>query len=310
MANWTAYDMGLRFSGKASGRTIMGLAQGESNPFVPALDKSYVFPVWGAEILNILSFEKRLYVFGPTGSGKTSAIKWIAGAFNIPVYEITGHSRLEFPELVGSYHLANQNMVWQDGPLTMAMRNGGIFLLNEQSLLDPATAAGLNTILDGSPLLIPETGECVKAHDAFVYIATDNTNGCGDTTGLYAGTLRQNQALMSRFPLVKADYLAPQIEAKILERACPTLPQDVREKMLQFVGEARLGNDPKSDNPLSMTISPRDYIRWGKLIVSFDALRGATSEPLPLYCMRRAFLYRASEADAMTLTALYQKIFV
>ncbi len=115
---------------------------------------------------------------------------------------------------------------------------------------------------------------------------------------------------MSRFPLIKADYLAPQIEAKILERACPTLPQDVRDKMLQFVSEARLGNDPKSDNPLSMTISPRDYIRWGKLIVSFDALRGSTSEPLPLYCMRRAFLYRASEADAMTLTALYQKIFV
>jgi cobaltochelatase CobS len=96
-----------------------------------------------------------LYVFGPAGSGKTSLIKQLAAKLNYPVFDITGHGRLEFPDMVGHLTVEDSNMTFQYGPLALAMKFGGLFLLNEIDLLDPATAAGLNGILDGDPLRLP-----------------------------------------------------------------------------------------------------------------------------------------------------------
>jgi MoxR-like ATPase len=44
-----------------------------------------------------------LYVFGPCGCGKTNCIKQLVAKLNYPVFEVTGHSRLEFPELIGHH---------------------------------------------------------------------------------------------------------------------------------------------------------------------------------------------------------------
>ena len=63
------------------------------------------------------------------------------------------------------------SMIFDDGPLTLAMKIGGIFLFNEADLCSPATLAGLNTILDGSPLCIAENGgELVKPSPMFRFI--------------------------------------------------------------------------------------------------------------------------------------------
>ena len=122
-----------------------------------------------------------LYVYGPTGCGKTSVIKQLAAKLNYPVFEVTGHSRLEFPELVGHHVVRQGNMEFEYGPLALAMKFGGLFLCNEMDLLEPSTAAGLNGILDGQPLCIPENGgELVVQHPMFRFAATANSNGGSD----------------------------------------------------------------------------------------------------------------------------------
>lgn len=302
-ANWISYDLRATINPGAapSGRVIYGLEN--DNAFVPTKQDTYVLPAFGGDILAIMPGEPYIYIYGPTGCGKTSCVKFIAATFHLPVYEVTGHSRLEFPELVGSYKLVNQNMVWVDGPLTLALRNGGIFLLNEQSLVDPATAAGLNTILDGSPLLIPETGELVQQHREFRFIATDNTNGSGDDTGLYNGTLRQNAALMGRFAFIKADYLPRQVEERILSSQVPNLPAELGKKILDYAAEVRSGGDT-----LSITMSPRDYIRWGKFCLVFEPLQKRGISPAR-YALERAFLFRAPQPEQDTLYELFQRVF-
>jgi cobaltochelatase CobS len=87
------------------------------------------------------------------------------------------------------------------------MKYGGLFLLNEIDLFAPSTAAGLNSILDGSTLCIPEnSGELIEPHAMFRFATTANTNGSSDGTGLYHGTLRQNMAFMDRFWLCELGY--------------------------------------------------------------------------------------------------------
>lgn len=311
---WTMKDIGLAFADKAINQFLPGLDLDGSTDttllnFVP--DKEpYTSDLWISDIITGLRFKYPLYIFGPSGSGKTAAIKYIASNLVMPVFEITGHSRLEFPELVGGYHVTNGNMVWHDGPLTRALRYGGIFLLNEQSLIDPATAAGLNSILDGSPLLIPETGELIKPHEYFFYVATDNTNGNGDDTGLYLGTLRQNTALLNRMMFVRADYLPAQVEQKLIKSVVPSLDDDTIAHMVQFANSVRDASEGKAvdDARVAFVCSVRDLIRWAQLQVAFANVSKMGKSSL-LYALDRAMLYRASQTDRATLLEFIDRVF-
>ena len=103
------------------------------------------------------------------------------------MFEVTGHSRLEFPELIGHHIVRQGNMEFEYGPLALAMKFGGLFLLNEIDLLEPSTAAWPNSILDGQPLCIPENGgELIVPHPMFRFAATANSNG-GSTLVMLQG---------------------------------------------------------------------------------------------------------------------------
>ena len=98
-------DAGTVFSGTPSGRMIRGYAQ--PTAYTPKVDPLYQFhesmrdpAVW------FLNPSDPLYVFGPTGSGKTSLIKQLAARLNFPVFCVNAHGRLEFQDLVG--HLSVQ----------------------------------------------------------------------------------------------------------------------------------------------------------------------------------------------------------
>ena len=59
-------------------------------------------------------------------------------------------------------------MAYKYGPLPLAMRYGGILLINEADLLSPEVAVGLNGVLDGAPLCLPENGgEVISPHEMF-----------------------------------------------------------------------------------------------------------------------------------------------
>ncbi|WP_174411270.1 AAA family ATPase, partial [Desulfovibrio psychrotolerans] len=219
-----------------------------------------------------------LYIFGPTGSGKTSLVRQLAARLNYPVFDVTGHGRLEFPDLAGHLAVHNGSMTFQYGPLALAMRYGGIFLLNEMDLLDPATATGLNGVLDGGPLCIPENGgEIIHPHPMFRLVATANTNGASDDSGLYQGTLRQNIALMDRFWLCEVGYPASITEEGLLERVAPAIPSDIRKTMVSFANEVRRlfvgeSDTQKHGETIEVTFSTRTLIRWATLTIRFQPL--------------------------------------
>ena len=202
-------DVGQVFSGKPSGTTVRGYAA--ASVYTPAIDPDYIFHESSRDIVvwfvNPQGLQEPLYVFGPTGCGKTSCIKQLAARLNYPVFEVTGHGRLEFVDLVGHQTVKDGNITFEYGPLALAMRYGAILLLNEIDLTSPEIAAGLNSVLDGSPLCIAENGgEIIQPHPMFRFVATANTNGAGDGTGLYQGTQRQNLAWLDRFTICEVGY--------------------------------------------------------------------------------------------------------
>lgn len=271
-AVYTKLDAGQVFSGKRSGVEVGGFDQPSER--TPQLMLNYIAPPWMRDVIMwfIHGEGEPLYISGPTGAGKTRGVKQAAAMLNYPVYEITGHNRLETPELVGHFALRNGDTVWVDGPLTLAMRHGGLFLLNEIDLLDPTTATGLNSVLDGSPLCIADTTEVVQPAPGFRFVGTANTNGSGDDSGLYVGTLRQNTAFQNRFLHVEASYLGPEQERVLLKATAPGLPDEVLDQMQRLTRAVRamLTGEEITDKDLSgfssdnlqVPISTRSLLRW------------------------------------------------
>ena len=108
-------------------------------------EEPYYLP-WGDEVeLFEAAYEQKIPVLlkGPTGCGKTKFIEYIAYKLGqpltkvkkgdassngqaVPLVTIACHEDLSASDLVGRYLLEGQSTVWIDGPLTRAVKAGGI----------------------------------------------------------------------------------------------------------------------------------------------------------------------------------------
>lgn len=282
---------------------------GETNdPRIPAAE-NYTFNEGFLRdflaFLKISRGKEAFYIVGPTGSGKTSGVMQVAARLRVPVHSVTAHSRLEVPEIIGRFVVVNGSMQWVDGPLVVAMKTGSWFVINEFDYLEPPTAAGLNSVLEGCPLEIPETGELVVAHPNFRFIATANTNGAGDQTGLYQGTLRQNIAAMDRFFITQVDYPSVEDETKILAATAAALPESIRSAMI------KVANDIRSlfvQGEADVTLSIRTLCRWATYAMMFQGMAAKGGDPI-MYAFDRALGFRTDTDSRKVLHEVLQRTF-
>ena len=313
-ASLTAIDLdaGEVFSGKPSGTIVRGY--GQACAYSPKLDNEYILHDACRDVIVwFLNDPEPLYVYGPLGSGKSSCIKQVAARLNYPVFEVTGHGRLEFADLVGHFTVQQGNMTFEYGPLSLAMRYGGLLLLNEIDLTAPEVAAGLNSILDGSPLCIAENGgELITPSPRFRFVATANSNGAGDDTGLYQGVVRQNAAFLDRFTLCEMGYPDAAVEQKLLKHRFSTLPSDLCDKMVEYANEIRkLFMGEATDtvaNTIEVTFSTRSLLRWADLTTRYQPLARQGIQPIS-YALDRALAYRASRETRAMMHELAERIF-
>lgn len=303
-------DAGTVFSGQASGVPVNGYA--EACPYVPPVDTSYAFQESARDIICwFLYGNDALYLTGPTGCGKTSGIKQISARLNYPVFEVTGHGRLELADLLGHLSVHKGTMEFEYGPLSLAMRYGGLFLFDEIDLISPDVTAGLNGILDGSPLCLSENGgELIEPHPMFRFAATGNTNGSGDESGLYSGTLRQNLAFLDRFTVCEVGYPSEETEIALLTRKFPELPRSLCSTMVAFAGEIRrlfVGGDGVTQQ-IEVTFSTRSLIRWAGLTLRYQSLARQGIQPIR-YALDRALGFRASRETRAMMGELCQRMF-
>lgn len=282
------------------------------HPMVPKADPDYVFH--NSNVSDVLSFlqiqgDTLMMIYGPTGCGKTSVLDEIAARLGIPVYGVVAHNRMETPELFGGYKLNKEGgMDWIPGPITLAAKHDCWCVINEADLLDPAALAGLNGVADGNPFLIPETSEQVIPGPNFRLFMTTNTNGSGDASGMYQGTLRMNMAFVDRAYMAQFRYLPEPVEIGILEKAAPSMLPEIRKKMVVFANEVR-ALFVKGET--EVTLSTRTLVRWAKAASFFtSSFETAPNAPNPLaHAFDRSLAYRVEGESRLALKELYQRHF-
>src|SRR3546814_877095 len=85
---------------------------------------------------------------GPTGVGKTRLVQAMANDFGRPLITVACHEDLTASDLVGRYLLKGGETVWEDGPLTRAVKEGAICYLDEVVEARADTIVVLHPLLD------------------------------------------------------------------------------------------------------------------------------------------------------------------
>ena len=151
-----------------------------------------------------------LLIKGPTGCGKTRFVSYMAVRLNLPLYTVACHDDLTASDLVGRHLIGDGETVWNDGPLTRAVREGGICYLDEVVEARKDTTVVLHPVADDRRILpIDRTGELVKAPPSFMLVVSYNPGYQNFLKGMKPST-RQ------RFVSMSFDFPAPDLEEQIL----------------------------------------------------------------------------------------------
>jgi MoxR-like ATPase len=205
-------------------------------------DPFYVVnPSTMASFITMAERSRAVWLAGPAGTGKSAMPQEYAARTRRPFVAIAFQRAVEPVDLIGSYVLDGKGgMVWRDGVLTRAIRRPGtVILLDEITMAPAGLLAIIQTLLSSRVLTIHATGERVEVAEGVVFAVADNTSGFGDETGIYAGTMQANGALVDRMSyLIPVDYLPADLEAQALCNHTGA-PKPACERVVAFVHSAR-----------------------------------------------------------------------
>jgi nitric oxide reductase NorQ protein len=164
-----------------------------------------------AEVFE-LAWKNRLPLLlkGPTGCGKTRFVAHMAAKLKLPLFTVACHDDLTAADLVGRHLISGEGTVWSDGPLTRAVRAGGICYLDEVVEARKDTTVVLHPLADDRRVLpIDRTGEILSAPPSFMLVVSYNPGYQNLLKGMKPST-RQ------RFVSLSFDFPAPEREVAIV----------------------------------------------------------------------------------------------
>ena len=182
--------------------------------YVPSSDEVEIFEA---------AYRQRVPVLlkGPTGTGKTRFVEYMAwklgqpltivkdGAIAaeqgsngaVPLVTVACHEDLSASDLIGRYLLDANGTRWIDGPLTRAVKVGGICYLDEVVEARKDTTVIIHPLTDHRRLLtIDKLGEVVEAADSFLLVVSYNPGYQNVLKDLKHSTRQRFVALDFQFP--------------------------------------------------------------------------------------------------------------
>lgn len=150
---------------------------------------------------------------GPTSSGKTSMVEYLANISGHKFVRINNHEHTDLQEYLGTYVSGSDGQLqYQEGVLVQALRDGLWIVLDELNLAPTDVLEALNRLLDDNrELFIPETQQTVRPHENFMLFATQNP------PGIYGGRKVLSRAFRNRFLELHFDDI-PEDELEVILR--------------------------------------------------------------------------------------------
>ncbi|HKI73116.1 MAG TPA: CbbQ/NirQ/NorQ/GpvN family protein [Pseudomonadales bacterium] len=188
-------------------------------------DAPYYLPLSDEVDIFLAAYDQRLPVLlkGPTGCGKTRFVEYMAWRLYRgdhadearrrvanPLLTVACHEDLSATDLVGRFLLEGNETVWQDGPLSRAVKDGAICYLDEIVEARKDSTVLIHSLTDHRRILpVEKRGMILDAHPDFLLVISYNPG--------YQNVLKDlKTSTRQRFIAIDFDYPEPDDEAAII----------------------------------------------------------------------------------------------
>jgi nitric oxide reductase NorQ protein len=238
-------------------------------------EEPFYLPQRGEIALFEAAYENKLPVMlkGPTGSGKTRLVEYMAWKLDRPLYTVACHDDLSGNDLTGRYIIKGDNVEWVDGPLLMAVKNGGIIYLDEVVEARKDTMVVIHPLTDYRRyLLIEKLGKIFYAPDEFMLVISYNPG--------YQSVLKElKQSTRQRFVSIDLGWPNEDLETRIVHQETG-IEEDTARRLVKAANKIR----NLVHQGLEEGVSTRELVYAGTLlksgVVMRDALYSTMTEPL------------------------------
>ena len=245
-------------------------------PAADNADAPYYEPQHNEVEIFEAAYKRRLPVMlkGPTGCGKTRFLEYMANRLQRPLVTVSCHEDLTSSDLVGRFLLEGEQTVWQDGPLTRAVKAGAICYLDEIVEARTDSTVIIHPLTDHRRQLpLEKKGQEIEAHEDFMLVISYNPG--------YQTVLKDlKPSTKQRFIGINFDYPNEDIVRKIIKNEVPELDDAQVEKLVAAGRRART----LKDHGLEEATSTRALVYAGNMIAAgispLEACRSALINPV------------------------------
>ncbi|MHB1512957.1 MAG: AAA family ATPase [Acidiferrobacter sp.] len=222
------------------------------------------------------AWRRRLPVMlkGPTGCGKTRFLEHMAHRLGRPLVSVACHEDLTSADLVGRFLLEGESTVWQDGPLTRAVKVGALCYLDEIVEARTDSTVIIHPLTDHRRRLpLEKRGVEIEAHEDFLLVISYNPG--------YQTVLKDlKPSTKQRFVAIDFRYPNAETETRIVQNEVGGLDADIAARLVAIAHKARA----LKDHGLDEATSTRSLVYAGSLIAAglppLDAGEAALVSPL------------------------------
>ena len=211
-----------------------------------------------------------LWLSGPTGSGKTEMMLYMAHMLNIPVSIISGsldtRGETLFVRMESKGENGGTSLVPVPTDIIKRYRDGGLILIDEIDKFDSPVQSALHPLCDYKELYVEGIG-LIKPHRFTKIVATANTVGDGGSMH-YTNSVVVDAALRSRFCYLELGYPAPKLEFDILTNHYPDMHGELLKQLINVAGKIRASFE---NGAVGLPVSTRTLVGWCHSIKMFRA---------------------------------------
>ncbi len=151
-----------------------------------------------------------LLIKGPTGCGKSQLVEYMARKLNRPLIKVSCNEDTNAADLLGRFLLKSGETVWQDGPVTQALRTNSILYLDEIAEAREDVIVALHPLTDHRrEVHIDKINETLQAKKDFMVVASYNP-------GYQKGLKELKPSTKQRFVCLSMNYLNKEDESRLI----------------------------------------------------------------------------------------------
>ena len=231
---------GLSFYLGADGRVhwtkVEGGGSAPAEP-VPTVDLSkidkdfYLEPKWAKDLARFLDRDMSVLLIGPAGCGKSEGAERAFAHRKQKSLVVSCSPSMDADDMEGKVDLVDGDTVFTPAAPVIASQEGHGLILDEVDAAPAEACYSLYRLLDHRKMAVVRKGHEseIERHADLRIVGTQNTEGRGDSAGLFHGRAYQDEAFLDRWDnVIRVGYPCEADEITILRKRTGVSQKDAQ----------------------------------------------------------------------------------